>query len=73
MVSPSTLTAHLPQATLSVSSLPQLTQLLMDEIDRCLLQKICIIGREIRHDVSGIWFVDLTDALLGGKVLCCEH
>ncbi|KAH9482703.1 Mediator of RNA polymerase II transcription subunit 17 [Psilocybe cubensis] len=58
-VSPSTLTAHLPQATLTISSLPQLSQLLMDEIERCILKKICAIGRQMSSERSGIWFVDL--------------
>ncbi|KAF9534277.1 subunit 17 of mediator complex-domain-containing protein [Crepidotus variabilis] len=59
MASPSTLTAHLSQATLAISSLPQLSQLLMDEIERCLLQKICNLGREICSNIGGVWFVDL--------------
>ncbi|KAF8205025.1 subunit 17 of mediator complex-domain-containing protein [Pholiota molesta] len=58
-VSPSTLTAHLAQATLTVSSLPQLSQLLMDEVERCLLQRICGLGRELCDIVGGIWFIDL--------------
>jgi mediator of RNA polymerase II transcription subunit 17 len=59
MLSPSTLAAHLSQATVAVSSLPQLSHLLMDEIDRCLLQKICTMGRDICHVAGGIWFVDM--------------
>jgi len=31
----------------------------MDEIERCLLQKICNLGRDMTHSVAGIWFVDL--------------
>ncbi|KAF8974515.1 subunit 17 of mediator complex-domain-containing protein [Flammula alnicola] len=58
-ISPSTLTAHLSQATLTISSLPQLSQLLMDEIERCLLQRICGLGRELCDTVGGIWFIDL--------------
>jgi len=59
MLSPSTLAAHLSQATVAVSSLPQLSHLLMDEIDRCLLQKICKMGRDTCHVAGGIWFVDM--------------
>ncbi|KDR83691.1 hypothetical protein GALMADRAFT_55752 [Galerina marginata CBS 339.88] len=58
-VSPSTLTAHLSQATLTISSLPQLSQLLMDEIERFLLQRISGIGRGLCQSLGGIWFIDL--------------
>ncbi|KAF4619339.1 hypothetical protein D9613_005033 [Agrocybe pediades] len=58
-LSPSTLTAHLSHATLTIASLPQLSQLLMDEIERCLLQRICTIGREICSSLGSIWFIDL--------------
>lgn len=56
--SPSSLVAHLSQATLNISSLPQLSQLLMDEIERCLLQRICELGRELCKAVGAIWFID---------------
>lgn len=58
-VSPSTLTAHLSQATLTITSLPQLSQLLRDETERCLLQRFCAIGRDLSCTVGGIWFIDL--------------
>ncbi|TFK43483.1 subunit 17 of mediator complex-domain-containing protein [Crucibulum laeve] len=58
-LSPSSLTAHLSQATLAVSSVPQLCQLLMDEIERCLLQRICDLGRQLCNDRGGTWFIDL--------------
>jgi mediator of RNA polymerase II transcription subunit 17 len=58
-LSPSSLTAHLSQATLAISSLPQLRQLLSDEVERCLLQKICNIGTQLCEHVGGTWFVDL--------------
>ncbi|KDQ64550.1 hypothetical protein JAAARDRAFT_166933 [Jaapia argillacea MUCL 33604] len=57
--SPSSLTAHLPQATISISSIPQLCQLLADEVERCLLGRICDVGTEMCSSVNGIWFVDL--------------
>jgi len=56
--SPSSLVAHLSQATLTISSLPQLSQLLMDEIEKCLLQRICEIGGELCRAVGAIWFID---------------
>ncbi|KAF5390559.1 hypothetical protein D9757_002750 [Collybiopsis confluens] len=59
MVSPSVLTAHLPQATISISSLPQLSELLSDEVERFFLERICEVGRRICKDMGGIWFVDL--------------
>jgi mediator of RNA polymerase II transcription subunit 17 len=62
-LSPSSLTAHLSQATLTISSIPQLCQLLTDEIERCLLQRICELGREICEDVGGTWFIDLSQCV----------
>ncbi|KAK0468484.1 subunit 17 of mediator complex-domain-containing protein [Desarmillaria tabescens] len=58
-LAPSTLNAHLAQATLTISSIPQLNQLLTDDVGRFLLQRICELGREISSNVSGIWFLDL--------------
>ncbi|KAJ7638863.1 subunit 17 of mediator complex-domain-containing protein [Roridomyces roridus] len=58
--SPSLLTAHLSLATLQISSIPQLRQLLGDEVERCLLQRICEVGGELCESVGGIWFVDLS-------------
>ncbi|RDB22683.1 Mediator of RNA polymerase II transcription subunit 17 [Hypsizygus marmoreus] len=59
-LSPSSLTAHLPQATLTISSIPQLCQLLTDEVERWLLQRICELGNELCDEVGGTWFVDLS-------------
>lgn len=58
-VSPASLTAHLPQATLTVASITHLTQLLFDEVSRCLLHRICDVGSEMCEVVHGTWFVDL--------------
>jgi mediator of RNA polymerase II transcription subunit 17 len=70
--SPSSLTAHLSQATLAISSIPQLRQLLGDEVERCLLQRICEVGRELCEHVGGIWFIDLSRCVgrWEGCVLC---
>lgn len=57
-LSPSSLVAHLSQATLPVSSIPQLIQLLRDETEQCLLQRICEIGTEMSERLSGTWLVD---------------
>ncbi|KAJ7276450.1 subunit 17 of mediator complex-domain-containing protein [Mycena haematopus] len=57
---PSSLTAHLSQATLAISSIAQLQQLLGDEVERCLLHRICEVGRELCEHVGGIWFIDLS-------------
>ncbi|OCB84517.1 hypothetical protein A7U60_g8503 [Sanghuangporus baumii] len=56
--SPSTLVAILPQATIPIASIPQLVQLLGDEIERSLLEEICEIGIEVCQSLSGTWFVD---------------
>ncbi|KAJ7700145.1 subunit 17 of mediator complex-domain-containing protein [Mycena rosella] len=58
--SPSSLTAHLSQATLTISSITQLRQLLGDEVERCLLQRICEVGSELCEEVGGTWFIDLS-------------
>lgn len=72
-LSPSSLTAHLAQATLSIASIPQLTQLLYDEVGSCILEQICDIGNELCEGVHGTWFVDLlTGRTIGrweGRVL----
>ncbi|KAI9001021.1 subunit 17 of mediator complex-domain-containing protein [Trametes punicea] len=65
--SPSTLTAHLPQATLSIASISQLTQLLVDEISSCLLRRICEIGTERCDKVNETWFVDLLSGRSVGR------
>ncbi|EIW61969.1 uncharacterized protein TRAVEDRAFT_44798 [Trametes versicolor FP-101664 SS1] len=65
--SPSTLTAHLPQATLPIASIFQLTQLLVDEISSRLLYRICDIGTERCKTVNGTWFVDLLSGRSVGK------
>ncbi|KAL4241971.1 Mediator of RNA polymerase II transcription subunit 17 [Abortiporus biennis] len=71
--SPSTLIAHLPQATLTIASIHQLSQLLNDEISSCLLHGICELGTELCEYVHATWFVDLlTGRSVGrweGKVL----
>ncbi|KAI5124903.1 hypothetical protein M0805_007331 [Coniferiporia weirii] len=56
--SPSSLTAHLPQATIAIASIPQLAQLLADETERGLLARICELGIEVCHALNGTWFVD---------------
>lgn len=56
--SPASLTAHLPHATINLVSLPQLSQLLADEIEHCLLETICDIGNQVCESINGAWFVD---------------
>ncbi|KAJ7068332.1 subunit 17 of mediator complex-domain-containing protein [Mycena amicta] len=56
--SPSSLTAHLSQATLSISSIPQLRQMFADEIEGCLLRRFCEMGQEMCESVGGTWFMD---------------
>jgi mediator of RNA polymerase II transcription subunit 17 len=66
-VSPSTLTAHLAQATLAISSIPQLSQLLVDEIERFILTRICEIGTDACELVNGTWFLDLITSRSVGR------
>ena len=63
--SPSTLTAHLSRATLAVPSIPQLNELLSNEIERCILGEICDLGNKLCECVKGTWFVD---EVKGGSV-----
>ncbi|KAI9508929.1 subunit 17 of mediator complex-domain-containing protein [Russula earlei] len=65
--SPSSLVAHLSQATLPVSSIPQLAQLLRDETEQCLLQRICEMGAEISERLNGTWLVDMPMNRVVGK------
>ncbi|KAI6047138.1 subunit 17 of mediator complex-domain-containing protein [Pisolithus marmoratus] len=66
--SPSSLTAHLPQATLSIASVPQLCQLLADEAEKCLLSKLCESGeRYDRTSVASTWFVDAVSGKTVGR------
>ncbi|KAF5363246.1 hypothetical protein D9756_000427 [Leucocoprinus leucothites] len=58
-VSPSTLVAHLSQSTLTVSSVPQLCQLLMDEVEQCILNRIRDLGKSLSQNMEGVWFIDL--------------
>ncbi|KAH7914170.1 subunit 17 of mediator complex-domain-containing protein [Hygrophoropsis aurantiaca] len=66
-LSPSSLTAHLSQATLSIASIPQLVQLLSDEVERYLLKRICEIGIHACECVNGTWFVDLVSGKTVGR------
>ncbi|ESK94521.1 rna polymerase ii mediator complex component srb4 [Moniliophthora roreri MCA 2997] len=59
MGSPSTLTAHLSQATINILSIPELCKLLKDEIEKIVLERICGLGRQICGDLGAIWFVDM--------------
>jgi len=56
-----------PQATLTLSSIPQLVQLLSDEVESCLLNRICEIGREMCDRVNGTWFVDMVSSRSVGR------
>ncbi|KAH9999861.1 subunit 17 of mediator complex-domain-containing protein [Russula vinacea] len=66
--SPSSLVAHLSQATLPVSSIPQLARLLRDETEQCLLQRICEMGAEMSERLSGTWLVDMPMNRVVGKL-----
>ncbi|EIN10368.1 hypothetical protein PUNSTDRAFT_65442 [Punctularia strigosozonata HHB-11173 SS5] len=65
--SPSTLTAHLPHATLPVASIPQLNQLLTDEVEQCILGSIRDTGKELCETLGGTWFVDLLSGRAVGR------
>ncbi|TBU40113.1 subunit 17 of mediator complex-domain-containing protein [Dichomitus squalens] len=65
--SPSTLIVHLPQATLPIASISQLTQLLVDEVCGGLLSRICEMGTGLCERVNGTWFVDLLSGRSVGR------
>ncbi|OAX36195.1 hypothetical protein K503DRAFT_858151 [Rhizopogon vinicolor AM-OR11-026] len=66
-LSPSSLTAHLPQATLSIASIPQLIQLLSDEVEKCLLNRLCELGSHVCERVGATWFVDFVSGKAVGR------
>ena len=66
-ISPSILIAHLPQGTLGMASIAQLSQLLADEVGIFLLRRICDIGTDRCSGVSGAWFVDTLSSKSIGK------
>ncbi|KIK48933.1 hypothetical protein CY34DRAFT_518618 [Suillus luteus UH-Slu-Lm8-n1] len=66
-LSPSSLTAHLPQATLPIASIPQLVQLLSDEVERCLLNRLCEVGSQVCDRVGATWFVDFVSGKAVGR------
>ncbi|KAG9317670.1 subunit 17 of mediator complex-domain-containing protein [Chiua virens] len=66
-LSPSSLIAHLPQATLSITSVPQLSQLLSDEVEKCLLAKLCESGSQYSESFGGTWFVDTVSGKTIGR------
>ncbi|KAG2367329.1 subunit 17 of mediator complex-domain-containing protein [Suillus spraguei] len=66
-LSPSSLTAHLPQATLPIASIPQLVQLLSDEVERCLLNRLCEVGSQVCERVGATWFVDFVSGKAVGR------
>ena len=66
--SPSSLVAHLPQATLPLGSMSQLTQLLVDEAGACLLERILeVAAAKFEGAVVGTWFVDLLASRTVGR------
>jgi mediator of RNA polymerase II transcription subunit 17 len=66
-LSPSSLTAHLPQATLSIASIPQLVQLLSDEVEKCLLNRLCELGSQVSERIGATWFVDFVSGKAVGR------
>ncbi|KAF8558764.1 hypothetical protein OG21DRAFT_1503716 [Imleria badia] len=66
-LSPSSLIAHLPQATLPITSIPQLSQLLSDEVEKCLLTKLCESGSQYSERFGGTWFVDMVSGKTIGR------
>ncbi|KZT20349.1 hypothetical protein NEOLEDRAFT_1075722 [Neolentinus lepideus HHB14362 ss-1] len=65
--SPSNLYVHLPQGTIYVASITQLGQLLRDEVEQRLLNRICETGTDLCSSVSGTWFVDLITSRAVGR------
>ncbi|KAG1752739.1 subunit 17 of mediator complex-domain-containing protein [Suillus paluster] len=58
---------HLPQATLPIASIPQLVQLLSDEVERCLLNRLCEVGSQVCERVGATWFVDFVSGKAVGR------
>ncbi|OBZ70158.1 Mediator of RNA polymerase II transcription subunit 17 [Grifola frondosa] len=67
-ISPSSLTAHLPQATLIIASIPQLTQLLIDEVGGRILSRICELGSDLCDSVDGTWLCSKFPSIVDGSI-----
>ncbi|EPQ59420.1 hypothetical protein GLOTRDRAFT_70848 [Gloeophyllum trabeum ATCC 11539] len=67
LTSPSLLYVHLPQGTIFIASITQLGQLLTDEVELRLLNRICEVGTELCSPVNGTWFVDLITSRAVGR------
>ncbi|KAH7108296.1 subunit 17 of mediator complex-domain-containing protein [Auriculariales sp. MPI-PUGE-AT-0066] len=55
---PSILHAVTSQANVKISSIPQLAQILQDEVELVLLDRICDLGKEVCDAEKALWFVD---------------
>jgi len=66
MTSPSSLTAHLSQATLTLGSIPWLTQVLRDEVEDFLLERTRELGKSI-DTRDGVWLVDKLSGQVVGR------
>jgi mediator of RNA polymerase II transcription subunit 17 len=65
--SPSTLVAQTAQANVNVSSMPQLAQMLQDEVELVLLERLTEIGRQACGDAKALWFVDRVTSRAMGR------
>ncbi|GJJ07541.1 hypothetical protein Clacol_001743 [Clathrus columnatus] len=67
---------RLPQATLTITSVPQLYEILRDEVQKGFLNDICKIGETASMAKDGSWFIDqLSNKVIGrweGVVLTCK-
>jgi len=50
-----------------ISSIPQLSQLLIDEVEGFILTRICEIGTNTCEIVNGTWFLDLITSRSVGR------
>ncbi|KAG1732327.1 hypothetical protein EDD22DRAFT_982535 [Suillus occidentalis] len=54
-------------ATLPIASIPQLVQLLSDEVERCLLNRLCEVDSQVCDRVGATWFVDFVSGKAVGR------
>jgi len=64
---PSVLHAQTSQANVKISSIPQLSQILQDEVELALLDRICELGKDTCGDSKALWFVDRVSGRTMGR------
>ncbi|EJD52537.1 hypothetical protein AURDEDRAFT_181116 [Auricularia subglabra TFB-10046 SS5] len=65
--SPSTLIAQTSQANVTIGSIAQLAQVLHDEVELAVLERLCASGKTVCGDAKALWFVDSVSSRTMGR------